>query len=126
MAGYTVGQQIGINAVSAGVGGLIGLAGTALQHKYNQKLSQQQFDQNVAMWNMQNEYNSPIAQRKRLEEAGLNPSLMYGNGGGSTGNATQMPQYQNFGQDITQNLMTGLQMAQVYANVRKTNAEDSE
>lgn len=123
MADYTVGQQIGINAVSAGIGGLIGLAGTALQHKYNKQLSEKQFEQNVAMWNMQNEYNSPIAQRNRLEQAGLNPALMYGNGGGSTGNANQMPQYQSFGQDITQNLMTGLQMAQVYANIRKTNAE---
>ena len=123
MAGYTVGQQIGINAASAGIGGLIGLATTALQHRYNKKLSEQQFNQNIEMWNMQNEYNSPIAQRQRLEEAGLNPALMYGNGGGSTGNASQMPQYQAFGQDITQNLMTGLQMAQVYANVRKTNAE---
>lgn len=123
MAGYTVGQQIGINAASAGIGGLIGLAGSYLQHKYNQKLSEQAFNQNVEMWNMQNAYNSPIEQRKRLEQAGLNPALMYGNGGGSTGNANQMPQYQSFGQDITQNLMTGLQMAQVYANVRKTNAE---
>lgn len=123
MAGYTVGQQIGINAASSAIGGLVGLAGSYLQHKYNQKLSEQQFNQNVAMWNMQNEYNSPIAQRQRLIEAGLNPALMYGNGGGSTGNATQMPQYQSFGQNITQNLLSGMQMAQISANIRKTNAE---
>lgn len=29
----------------------------------------------------QNEYNSPAAQMKRLKEAGLNPNLVYGNGG---------------------------------------------
>lgn len=122
MAGYTVGQQIGINAASSAVGGLVGLATSALQHHYNKKLSEKQFEQNVAMWNMQNEYNSPVAQRKRLEEAGLNPALMYQNGA-SAGNATSMPQYQAFGQSLSQNLLDGMQMAQISANIRKTNAE---
>jgi len=44
------------------------------------------------MWKMQNEYNSPLNQMKRLKEAGLNPNLMYGKG--TVGNATTMPQYQ--------------------------------
>lgn len=34
----------------------------------------------LADWHMQNEYNSPAAQMKRLQEAGLNPNLVYGNG----------------------------------------------
>ncbi len=33
---------------------------------------------NIAFWNMQNEYNHPSAQKARLEEAGLNPNLIYG------------------------------------------------
>lgn len=33
---------------------------------------------NVAFWNMENEYNSPDAQRRRLEEAGYNPALALG------------------------------------------------
>lgn len=37
----------------------------------------------LADWNRQNEYNSPIAQMTRLKEAGLNPNLVYGNGGAS-------------------------------------------
>lgn len=32
-------------------------------------------------WNMQNTYNSPSAQMARLKEAGLNPNLVYGDGG---------------------------------------------
>lgn len=31
------------------------------------------------MMDKQNEYNKPINQMKRLEEAGLNPNLVYGN-----------------------------------------------
>ncbi|AXH76669.1 MAG: DNA pilot protein [Microviridae sp.] len=34
-------------------------------------------------WNMQNEYNSPVEQRKRMIAAGMNPALMYGQGGSS-------------------------------------------
>lgn len=35
---------------------------------------------NVDFWKMQNEYNTPKAQKQRLKEAGYNPALMYGAG----------------------------------------------
>lgn len=37
----------------------------------------QQFENNVKMWNMQNAYNTPAAQKSRLEAAGFNP-MFYG------------------------------------------------
>lgn len=40
------------------------------------------------LMNKQNEYNKPINQMKRLEEAGLNPNLVYGNGAGQSLSAT--------------------------------------
>lgn len=43
--------------------------------------NQQQYQ--TDMWNKQNEYNSPTAQRERLEAAGLNPYMMMN--GGSAG-----------------------------------------
>ena len=53
--------------------------------KYQQKLNQQSID-------IQNRYNSPIAQMERLQlrEAGLNPNLVYGNGvdGNQSGSAS--------------------------------------
>ena len=42
-----------------------------------------QKDFQVDMWNKTNEYNSPEAQRQRLEAAGLNPYIMIN--GGSAG-----------------------------------------
>lgn len=39
-------------------------------------------------YQMQNDYNSPTSQMKRLREAGLNPNLVYGNGNTSTAAAT--------------------------------------
>ena len=36
--------------------------------------------QNVNFWNMQNKYNTPLAQMQRFKDAGLNPNLIYGKG----------------------------------------------
>lgn len=60
----------------------------------NMRLAEYQFDRNVDMWNLQNQYNNPQAQMERLKNAGLNPNLVYGSGT-VTGNTTSnYPQYQ--------------------------------
>lgn len=57
------------------------------QYEYNLKLQQQaqQYntserlatqDWNLEQWNRQNEYNTPLAQRQRLQDAGYNPYMM--------------------------------------------------
>lgn len=50
----------------------------------NERINQSQIDYNWDMWNAQNEYNNPAAQRKRLTDAGLNP-IYYGLDGNSAG-----------------------------------------
>lgn len=75
----------GLGAVA--LAGGMNLAGDAFNAwaNYNgsKKLMQRQFEYNKAMWEMNNEYNKPINQMSRLQEAGLNPHLVYGNGGAS-------------------------------------------
>lgn len=41
----------------------------------------------LAKWQLENAYNSPLEQMKRFKDAGLNPNLIYGNGSASAGNA---------------------------------------
>lgn len=55
-------------------------------YKYSMEMAKWQNETNIANWNMQNEYNSPLAQMQRLQAAGLNPNLVYGNG--VTGNSS--------------------------------------
>ena len=55
----------------------------------NYQIAQENNAFNERMWNEQNAYNTPAAQRKRLEEAGLNPYLMLD--GSSTGTAMSSP-----------------------------------
>ena len=57
-----------------------------MNNEFNERMMQKQMDYNTEMWEKENAYNTASAQRKRLEEAGLNPSLMMN--GGSAGTAT--------------------------------------
>lgn len=90
------------------ISGAANIAGTILSNKQNLKINQmnnefnareaaknrefqtsERESQNVwnlEQWNRENEYNSASAQRKRLQEAGLNPYLMMN--GGSAGSAS--------------------------------------
>ncbi len=69
----------------------LGVVGNFLGNKQAEKNQQKQNEFNAAeaqktrdwqemMWNKNNEYNTPLAQVNRLQEAGLNPNLVYGNG----------------------------------------------
>lgn len=82
------------------IGGLLGSSGShyaarkQLQavretNAANLQIAQQNNAFNERMWNMQNEYNTPSAQRARLEAAGINPYLMLD--GSSTGVAQSAP-----------------------------------
>lgn len=48
-------------------------------NRLNYQMQQEQLAWNERMWHMNNEYNTPANQMKRLIAAGLNPDLMYGN-----------------------------------------------
>lgn len=50
------------------------------------------YQRQVEMWHLQNQYNSPQQQMERFGAAGLNPHLIYNQGG--PGNANSTPSYQ--------------------------------
>lgn len=55
---------------------------------FNERMMEKQMAYNTKMYQDQNFYNSASQQRKRLEEAGLNPyMMMYGGNAGTAGNA---------------------------------------
>lgn len=58
----------------------------------NRELAEYQYSKDLEMWNRNNEYNSPQAQMARLQEAGLNPNLVYGSGAVAN-TSGQMPRY---------------------------------
>lgn len=76
---------------AAGIGGNV--LSTWMANRANMKLAQYSYDQQKQMIQEQNEYNSPLQQMKRYEEAGLNPALIYGNGASSAGNQQSLARY---------------------------------
>lgn len=58
-----------------------------MNNEFNERMLQKQMDYNTQMWNAQNEYNTPANQVQRLKDAGLNPSLMMGQGQTGTASA---------------------------------------
>lgn len=65
-------------------------------NRINERMQQKQNAWNLEMWQRNNEYNSPAAQMQRLEAAGLNPDLMYGqNASGAMGNSSSPAQGAN-------------------------------
>lgn len=57
-----------------------GLFGQGMNTAGNLALQKQAQNENIRQWDMQNKYNSPVAQMERLKQAGLNPNLVYGHG----------------------------------------------
>lgn len=107
---------------------ITGGASARKQYQYQSKLMDKQNNFALSMYNMDNRYNSPVMQRARLEEAGLNPNLMYGNGGiqntssGAPGSASGQAPHVDYGKpsDAISNVM---QYALVNAQADKLNQE---
>ena len=82
-------ENMATSAIGAIGNFFTGGASARKQYQYQSKLMDKQNQQQIDFWKMNNEYNTPFAQRARLEQAGLNPDLMYG-GSGNIGQS-QMP-----------------------------------
>lgn len=146
----------GFGGIAGAASSIIGGIGGAIQARKNRKLAremqQKQFDwqreenerafqRNLQMWNQQNAYNSPAAQMQRLEDAGLNPNLAYGNlASGQAGSPPQLeaanvPQmsdaaYSNpfdsisqMGTNLSNSTVQMAQTASLLAQSRKTQEE---
>lgn len=75
-------------AVAQGATAAGGMVGQGLQNMQSMMMHQLNQKDALAMWHMQNTYNHPAMQMKRLQEAGLNPHLVYGQSAqGAAGNA---------------------------------------
>lgn len=160
--GSSLGNGIssGLSSAASGmitgtVGGIFGGLKAKKQHKRNKEIlalqnqyekdrmqlqaemnkDQAQFNQGLAMdmFDYTAKYNSPAEERKRLEEAGLSPALMYG-GGGAGGSGSGSTAGAGAAQGVAALQPMGLQLAlqaerqraeidALRAQTMKTNAE---
>lgn len=71
---------MGMDILSTGANALMNASNNRAQRAFANEMYAKQRTDSLSDWNMQNFYNSPAEQMKRLKEAGLNPNLVYGNG----------------------------------------------
>lgn len=64
--------------LGSAISGGVNLAQSALQQRWNRQNAQDAYNRQLDFWNKQNEYNTPSAQRQRLEQAGFNPNAQMG------------------------------------------------
>ena len=107
------------------------------QFEQQKQLYEQQFKDQRQMIAEQNAYNSPANQRKLLEDAGLNPMLMYQNGSSqsiqsevASPQVPDAPRYAGTGEIIAGGVQKGIdtmmsmaQLRLLEAQARKTDAE---
>ena len=74
---------LGGSALSAGSS----LLGGMMNYSGSKKLMEKQYELNKRYFDYVSDYNSPVNQMKRLEEAGLNKNLVYANGADNTQSA---------------------------------------
>lgn len=70
----------------------LGFIGDRFQKNQRMELAKYEFKRNKEMWELNNQYNSPLSQMNRYREAGLNPALMYGQG--TPGNSQTPPKFE--------------------------------
>ena len=116
----------GISALGSVVGGLIGQSGSksAAKTQYkiaqetnamNYRIAQENNAFNERMVDKMNVYNSAKNQRKRLEEAGLNPYLMMD--GGSAGTASTAPTADTSGTQVAPDVAGALSQGSQLLNL---------
>lgn len=108
----------GIAAGGSIIGNVLSNMSTARQNKLSRKWSEKMYGRQradyLSDWAMQNEYNSPANQMKLFKDAGLNPNLLYGDGGGFTAAApvrspdAPTPQFKSANWDIGGGLQAGI------------------
>lgn len=73
---------------AAALSGGTNIVASHMTNRANIKMERETRRWNKKMWDLQNEYNHPTQAMARLQEAGLNPRLVYGGSpGGTTGQA---------------------------------------
>lgn len=81
-------KKFGMDALSSAGNSLLGIASNAISYDQQKALMRDQQRFAVEMWNRNNEYNTPKAQKERLDAAGINGALAMINGQLGSGNSS--------------------------------------
>lgn len=84
------------NILGQGINALSTSSTNRATRKWNEKMYERQRSDALADWEMQNVYNSPAEQMRRLKAGGLNPNLVYGNGATQASSTVRSAEAQSY------------------------------
>ncbi len=132
---------LGSGLISGGLGAIGSIFSNKSQKKENQRnrefteyMYDRQYDNNIKLWNMQNKYDLPSAQKQRLLDAGLNADLMYSGKGVSpspnlqaavagSASAGSLPGYGGVAEAFNQGRLLDAQIRNIDADTKKKESE---
>lgn len=97
------------------VGPIITAFSNRANRKAQEKANKQNWENQMAMWNMTNEYNTPLNQRLRMEQAGFNPHAHAGSMVNTASNQN-LPDSKPYIPDPSSYTQAGQAMAQTFEN----------
>lgn len=132
---------LGSGIISGGLGAIGSIFSNNSQKKENQRnrefteyMYDRQYDNNIKLWNMQNKYDLPSAQKQRLLDAGLNADLMYSGKGVSpspnlqaavagSSSSGSLPGYGGVAEAFDQGRLIDAQIRNIDADTQKKKSE---
>lgn len=119
------------------VGNVFNAVSQGIQNKKNREFqaaeNQKDRDFNKMMWDLNNAYNSPVAQMSRLKDAGINPHLAYSNGSPMNTSNAPVSAHSNSlppgmaarvnSQDLANMMLTLAQVKNINSDTEKKEAE---
>lgn len=133
--------SLGGGLISGGLGAIGSIFSNNAQKKENERnrefaeyMYDRQYDNSIKVWNMQNKYDLPSAQKQRLIDAGLNPDLMYSGAGVSPSpnlhaavagspSTGSLPGYGGIAESFNQGRLLDAQIRNIDANTEKIKSE---
>lgn len=133
--------SLGGGLISGGLGAISSIFSNNAQKKENERnrefaeyMYDRQYDNSIKVWNMQNKYDLPSAQKQRLIDAGLNPDLMYSGHGVSPSPNLQaavagspssgsLPGYGGMSEAFNQGRLIDAQIRNIDADTQKKKVE---
>ena len=92
IVGSFVGGILGLGAAESS--GSSAVKAQQLANESNERIAREQRDWSTQMIREQNAYNSPVAQKERYLDAGMNPYMAMQSGSLTSGNQSQLPSYE--------------------------------
>lgn len=110
--------------IGAAIAGALSIGSAIWQSSQTKKQNKRLRQEQLQDWEVQKEYNAPKSQMDRLQQAGLNPNLVYGNGADAQISAPRTPtSYEERTPDVGSVAGNALQFMQAKANISQTEAQ---